>query len=98
MINKNCDYMCKIYTEKVENSHHLIFVCVNVQHIFKLVGNILGFDVNWKHIVIGFYPAEFTNIRCNVEQKKARNIRRNCMQFETMHSEILRNSTLFRKY
>lgn len=47
--------MCKICTEKIENSHHLIFECVNVQHTWKIVSNIFGFDVKWKHIVIGFY-------------------------------------------
>lgn len=54
-IDKSCDCMCKICTEKVENSHHLIFECVNVQHTWKIVSNLLGFDVKWKHIVIGFY-------------------------------------------
>ena len=47
--------MCKICTEKVENSHHLNFECVNVQHTWKIVCSIFGFDVKWKHIVIGFY-------------------------------------------
>lgn len=29
-IDKNCDYMCNICKEKVENSDHLIFECVNI--------------------------------------------------------------------
>lgn len=29
-INKDCDYMCKICEEKVENSDHLMFECVNI--------------------------------------------------------------------
>lgn len=53
-INKSCDYMCKICTEKVEHSHHFIFECVNVQHTWILVSNIFGFDFKWKHLVLGF--------------------------------------------
>lgn len=33
----------------------LIFECVKVQHTWKIVRNIFGFDVKWKQIVIGFY-------------------------------------------
>lgn len=33
----------------------LIFECLKVQHTWKIVRNIFGFDVKWKQIVIGFY-------------------------------------------
>lgn len=54
-INKNCDYMCKICTEKFENSNHLIFECVNVQHTWKILSNIFGFDVNESRIFTPYY-------------------------------------------
>ena len=46
-----CPY-CKAYSE---DNEHLIFKCDNVNPIWKLVSRILKFEVQWKHILIGFY-------------------------------------------
>ena len=46
-----CQY-CKAYSE---DNEHLIFNCDNVNHIWKLASKILKFEIQWKHILIGFY-------------------------------------------
>ena len=38
----------------IENTRHLIFECANVQNIWKILGVIINFDIQWKHVVIGF--------------------------------------------
>ena len=50
-ISKNC-YICQ---NQIENIRHLIFDCVNVLKIWKTLSEYLGFNVQWKHIIIGFY-------------------------------------------
>ena len=54
-INKNTTRMCKTCKEEIENSKHLILDCRNVQFIWKLVSNYVGFNIKWKHIVVGFF-------------------------------------------
>lgn len=53
-VNKNSDYICKICTGKVENSHHLIFKSVNVQHTWERV-NFGVLISNGNHIIISIY-------------------------------------------
>lgn len=36
----------------IETSEHLIYECINVLLIWRLLGGFLSFDVKWKHIVI----------------------------------------------
>lgn len=55
--NKNITAKCKQCNE-IENSKHLIFDCVNVVKIWKVASECLNFDINWKHIVLGFYLEE----------------------------------------
>ena len=38
----------------IENTRHLIFECANVQSLWKILGAIINFDIQWKHVVIGF--------------------------------------------
>jgi hypothetical protein len=47
--------MCKTCNNEIENSKHLIFECRNVQFIWKSVSNYMGFNIQWKHIVVGFF-------------------------------------------
>lgn len=46
----NCN-LCKT----TENTKHLLFKCKNVEHIWKTLGSFLVIDINWKHIILGFY-------------------------------------------
>ena len=39
----------------IENTKHLIFECTNVKNIWTIVGFILNFEVQWKHVLVGFY-------------------------------------------
>lgn len=45
--------MLKICTEKFKHLHYLILKCVNVQHTWKIVSNLLSFGVKWKQTVLG---------------------------------------------
>lgn len=36
----------------IETSKRLIYECINVLLIWRLLGGFLSFDVKWKHIVI----------------------------------------------
>lgn len=36
----------------IETSKHLIYECINVLLIWRLLGDFLSFDVKWKHIFI----------------------------------------------
>jgi hypothetical protein len=54
-INKNTTRMCKTCNNEIENSKHVIFECRNVQFIWKSVCNYIGFNIKWKHIVVGFF-------------------------------------------
>jgi predicted RNA-binding Zn-ribbon protein involved in translation (DUF1610 family) len=61
-INKNTTRMCKTCNNEIENSKHLIFECRNVQFIWKSVSNNIGFNIKWKHIVVGFFSVRNKNI------------------------------------
>ena len=43
--------ICKTF----ETCKHLIYECSNVQPIWKLLIVYLNFNVEWRHIVVGFY-------------------------------------------
>ena len=51
---KNTSPMCIICPDAIENTKHLIFECVNIQNIWKILSVAIRFDIQWKHIVIGF--------------------------------------------
>ena len=44
-----------MYPDTIENTKHLIFECVNIQNIWKILSAAIRFDIQWKHIVIGFF-------------------------------------------
>ena len=46
---------CSTCKTEVENSEHLIFTCNNVKNIWYTLGISLKIDIQWKHIVIGFF-------------------------------------------
>ena len=46
---------CRYCTAEIENTEHLIYECRNVNNIWLTVGNILGFTLQWKHVVVGFF-------------------------------------------
>ena len=52
---KNINSNCITCTSEIENTKHLIFYCKNVSRIWKLLSLVTGFNITWKHIVIGFY-------------------------------------------
>ena len=39
----------------IEITKHLIFECTNVKNIWTILGFILNFEVQWKHVLVGFY-------------------------------------------
>ena len=51
---KNTSPFCNMCPGIIENTRHLIFQCANVQNIWKILGVIINFDIQWKHVVIGF--------------------------------------------
>ena len=54
-IKKTESEMCHLCKIDIENNEHLIYCCENVKHIWKTTSKIVKFDINWKHICIGFY-------------------------------------------
>ena len=51
---KHTSPFCNTCPGIIENTRHLIFECANVQNIWKILGVIINFDIQWKHVVIGF--------------------------------------------
>ena len=51
---KNTPPFCTACSDVIENTKHLIFECTNIQNIWKIIGSVLNFEIQWKHIVIGF--------------------------------------------
>ena len=51
---KNTSPMCTICPDAIENTKHLIFECANIQNIWKILSVAIRFDIQLKHIVIGF--------------------------------------------
>ena len=54
---------CRFCHAQIENTKHLIYECDNVQNIWFVQGNIYGFSIRWKHVVVGFYLEENTKIK-----------------------------------
>ena len=54
-IKKSETDLCQYCKEYSEDNEHLIFSCDNANHIWKLASKILKFEIQWKHILIGFY-------------------------------------------
>ena len=46
---------CRYCTSEIENTKHLIYECCNVKNIWLIIGNILGFIIQWKHVVVVFF-------------------------------------------
>ena len=40
---------------KDENTKHLIFDCFNSTRIWKIICKSLSIDIQWKHVIVGFY-------------------------------------------
>ena len=49
------DNKCILCNDEIENNMHLIYDCRNAQQIWKSFSTCLKFDIDWKHIIIGFY-------------------------------------------
>ena len=52
---KHASPKCSNCLDKIKNSKHLIFECINVMKIWKTLESILNFEIQWKHLVVGFY-------------------------------------------
>jgi hypothetical protein len=52
---KNISNLCPHCKECIETNKHLLFECQNVERIWKMVSEILKFEISWKAIVVGFY-------------------------------------------
>ena len=39
----------------IEDIKHLLFDCMLVQYVWKTVNVVLAFDIQWKHVILGFY-------------------------------------------
>ena len=52
---KNISNLCPHCKECVETNKHLLYECQNVKKIWKMVGEIVKFEVSWKVITVGFY-------------------------------------------
>ena len=61
--NKEVQKYCSVCFTQVENSRHLIYECRNVVQIWNIVRATLNFDVNWIHIILGFYYENTQNVR-----------------------------------
>ena len=55
--NKNVSSLCN-FCQQQEDTKHLIFECKNVKDIWKITGDFLKSNINWKHIVIGYFLDE----------------------------------------
>ena len=61
-IKKTESEMCDLCKIDIEDNEHLIYCCENVKHIWKTTSKIVKFDINWKHICIGFYAEHNSKI------------------------------------
>lgn len=46
-----------------EDVKHLIFECEHVKMIWSTLSLVIGFDIQWKHVILGFYFERNTKIR-----------------------------------
>ena len=56
------DMKCKFCDAGIENTKHLIYDCNNVRNIWSLLESIVGFKIQWKHIIVGFFLEESAKI------------------------------------
>ena len=56
-IEKNSAFLCKGCSQ-VENTRHVIFECENVHILWKNISYFICFDVQWKHLIFGFYSVQ----------------------------------------
>ena len=59
----NFDMNCRFCHAQIENTKHLIYECDNEQNIWFVLGDIYGFRIQWKHVVVGFYLEDNMKIR-----------------------------------
>lgn len=53
---------CNMCSEN-EDVKHLIFECEHVKMIWSTLSLVIGFDIQWKHVILGFYFERNTKIR-----------------------------------
>lgn len=53
---------CNMCSEN-EDVKHLIFECKHVKMIWSTLSLVIGFDIQWKHVILGFYFERNTKIR-----------------------------------
>ena len=51
---KNTSPFCTACSYVIENTKHFIFECTNERKIRNIIETVLNFDIQWKHILIGF--------------------------------------------
>jgi hypothetical protein len=61
-IKKTESEMCELCKNHIEDNEHLIYCCENVKHIWEITSQTVKFDINWKHICIGFYVEQNSKI------------------------------------
>ena len=44
-----------------EDIKHVLYDCLHVQYAWKLLSFVLSFDVQWKHVILGFYFEQIPN-------------------------------------
>ena len=49
--------------DEIEDIRHLIFDCEHVHILWKNLSSVLNFDVQWKHVVLGFYSERNSKIQ-----------------------------------
>ncbi|XP_062574193.1 uncharacterized protein LOC134236030 [Saccostrea cucullata] len=54
---------CEFCGNENENIKHLIFDCDNVKGVWQKLNIVMNYDVQWKHIVVGFYLETNSRIR-----------------------------------
>ena len=60
MWNKNVSEKCN-YCFLIEDVKHLIFDCKNVKRIWEVARNVCQINIQWKHIVVGYFLVENRN-------------------------------------
>lgn len=61
--NSQVNKKCKVCQNDTENIRHLIFDCKNVQKIWNAISDFVTFQVQWKHVIIGFYSSQSNTIK-----------------------------------
>ena len=91
-ISSNCT-VCGV----TEDHKHMLFECVKVNYIWKLFSNCCGIDVQWKHIIIGYYEnlnkaTRYVNFLCTFIAYSIFKVNNNCKwkQVNYAHQDVTR--------